>query len=176
MNIRKQKLFGKAFLVPSHVVRLDDRYTHGWQLRYGESKFFADGSNDGTGAAESLRLASEELGKRIARLPAATGLRTDVMSRKKSDLPLGISGPIPRLRPGRMTPYYSFQVSVPIVAGRSSNRSVYIGTENTMTPERIEEALARAIALRDSSVRERKSAATKAKRAAAVVAGILPAQ
>jgi hypothetical protein len=176
MKYRKHKIFsGQTLNVPQHIVRLDDQHTHGWQLRYGKSKFFADHSNDGSGAAEALRLATEELAKRISRLPAPTRLRTDVMKNKKTDLPLGISGPIPRLRPGRLTPYYNFQVSIPIPGARSTNKNVYIGAENTMTPERIEQALAKAIALRDSHVRKKKLASTKSKREAAAAAGIVPA-
>ena len=173
MKFRKRPIFtGEVFEVPQHIVRQDDKATHGWQLRYGKFKLFSDHSNDGSGAAASLREATKELSKRIKRLPAPTRLRTDVMKNKKSGLPLGISGPIPRLRPGKNTAYYSFQVTVPIPGGRTANRSVYIGTENTMTPERFEMALAKAIALRDSQVRKAKLAHTRTKRELAVAAGL----
>ena len=173
MKFRKRPIFtGEVFEVPQHIVRLDDKATHGWQLRYGESKFFADHSNDGSGAATALQEATEELAKRIKRLPAPTRLRTDVQANKKSSLPLGISGPIARLRPGRNTAYYNFQVSVPMPGGRATNKSIYIGTENTMTPVRIEEALVKAIALRESQVRKAQLAHTRAKRTLAAAAGL----
>lgn len=173
MKFRKSKIFtGKLFKVPQHIVRIDKLYTHGWQLRYGKSKFFADHSNDGSGAARALRLATVELTKRIAKLPAPTRLKTDVMSNKRSDLPLGISGPAARLRTGRKTVYYSFQVSMPIPGRRSTNKAVYIGTANTITKARIKAALAKAIALRDAQVRKVQRASTKTKREQAAAIGL----
>ena len=164
MHTRKQKVFGTLFAVPSHVVRLDDKYTHGWQLRYGDSKFFADGANDGTGAAEALRLATDELLKRIARLPVKTGLRTDVLSRKSNDLPLGISGPKEVRRPNRNVLQYYLQVTFPVEGGRPANKGVYIATENTLSKEKFDNALAKAVALRDEHVRKFKASVTKRKR------------
>lgn len=173
MKFRKSKIFtGKVFRVPQHVVRIDKLYTHGWQLRYGKSKFFADHSNDGSGAARALRLATEELKRRIATLPAPTRLKSESMSNKTSDLPLGISGPAARLRTGRKTPYYSFQVSMPIPGRRSTNKAVYIGTANTITKARIKAALAKAIALREAQVKKVKRASTKMKREAAAKIGL----
>jgi len=173
MRIRKCRIFtGKRFDVPQHIVRIDKDYTHGWQLRYGKSKFFADHSNDGSGAARALQLATQELGKRIARLPAPTGLKKQAMPNKKSGLPVGVSGPIGRLRKGRNTPSYNFQVSIPLPGGGSTTRTVYIGTETTLTKRRIKEALTKAIAMRAAQVRRIQLASTREKRALAIAAGI----
>ena len=165
MKTRKRKIFtGQEFDVPQHIVRLDKPGTHGWQMRYGTWLYFADHTNDGSGAEKSLREATNELDKRISSLPAPSHLRTDVLKNKKSDLPLGISGPIPCLRIGRTIPYYNFQVSVPVPYGRATNKNVYIGTENTITDERIAHALEKAIAIRDQAVRCAKDAHTQTKR------------
>ena len=77
------------------------------------------------------QLASEELGKRIAKLPAPTGLRTDAMSRKTNDLPVGISGPVTRYRPGHKSAQYYLQVTYPVTGAKPANKSIYIATENT---------------------------------------------
>ncbi len=173
MKFRKSKIFtGKRFDVPQHIVRIDKDYTHGWQLRYGKSKFFADHSNDGSGAAEALRLATLELGKRIARLPAPTRLKTEAMQNKKSDLPVGVSGPSARLRAGRNVAYYNFQVSMPLPGGGSTTKTVYIGTGNTITKRRVSDALAKAIAMREAQVRKIKLASTRIKRQMAAAAGL----
>ena len=173
MKFRARTIFsGHTFQVPQHIVRLDKLRTHGWQLRYGESKFFADHSNDGTGAERALREATEELGRRISTLQAPTGLKNAAFANKTTDLPLGISGPTARLRQGKNVPYYSFQVSMPRANGRSTNKSVYIGTENTITEERLASALVKAIEIREREVRAAQMRATNEKRVSAIAAGI----
>jgi hypothetical protein len=158
------------------VVRLDSKKTHGWQLRYGSWKLFSDYTNDGSGAAKSLELAAEELAKRIAKLPAPTRLRTDAMIGKANDLPVGISGPIERRRPGRNVVQYYLQVTFPVAGRKPVNTGVYIATENTLCKEKFNLALAKAIAVRDSAVRKFKLSATKSKRESAVAAGLLRAK
>ena len=177
MRYRKQSLYGKTFRVPSHVVRLESHDTHGWQLRYGPSKFFADPTSGRAGAGESLRLATAELASRIARLPAPTGLRIEPNANKTSELPVGVSGPKEVRRTSRphIVQYY-FQVSVPVPGGRSTNKQVYIATQNTITPDKMNTALAKALAIRDSHVRKYKVASTKRKREQAVLAGLKPDQ
>jgi hypothetical protein len=60
----------------------------------------------------------------------------------------------------------SFTVLVPRFGDKPQRRTVYIGTENTYTPERYAQALARAVALRDAAVLAYEKAATAAKRRA----------
>jgi hypothetical protein len=165
MKTRTVKIFtGQIFEVPQHIVRLDQAGTHGWQVRYGEWSYIADHSKDGSGAEKALEAAIVELKKRIANLPAPTRLRTVPLKNNTSDMPLGISGPVPRLRKGRRIPYYSFQVSVPVPYGSATNTSVYIGTETTITDERIAIALEKAIQIRDKAVAAAKAAHTDMKR------------
>ncbi len=168
MKFRKVTIFsGTTFRVPEGIVRLDTDSTHGWQLRYGNGKteMFSDHSSDGSGAGRALKLAKAALHQRIQKLPAPTGLMTQPRAFKSSDLPVGISGPAERIRSGRNTAYYTFQVSVPRPDVGSTTRTVYIGTANTFTPEREAQALEKAIAMRDAAVRAYKAATTKAKRA-----------
>jgi hypothetical protein len=128
---------------------------------------FSDHSNDGSKARAALKLATAELIKRIAKLPAPSGLRRDIASNKGSNLPVGISGPIVRTRPGRNTRDASFGVTLPRFGMKPTTRSVYIATENTYTLVRYKAALAKAIELRRSAERAYQLAATKAKRASA---------
>jgi len=128
---------------------------------------FSDHSNDGSKARASLKLATAELIKRIAKLPAPSGLRRDIASNKGSKLPVGISGPIVRTRPGRNTRDASFGVTLPRFGLKPTTRSVYIATENTYTVARYKAALAKAIELRRAAERAYQMAATKAKREAA---------
>jgi hypothetical protein len=123
MEYRETKIFtGQAFSVPNHVVRVDSNRGHAWQVRYGRPwKSFPDGSNDGTGAEEALRLAIDELAKRIARLPAPTHARVAPLRTKKSGLPVGISGPTARYRKGASVPFYELQVTWPVVGEKQKN-------------------------------------------------------
>jgi hypothetical protein len=171
MGTRKVTIFsGDVFQVPASVQRIDTRATHGWQVRYGSredrTKIFSDHTNDGTGAAASLERAVVELHRRIKRLPAPTGLRRQIHANKTSELPPGISGPALRNgnTPGK-TPYYCFQVSVPLPNGGNTTKAVYIGTERTRSDEREAAALEKAILIREQAVKKYEQAATRAKRA-----------
>jgi len=128
---------------------------------------FSDHSNDGSKARAALKLATVELIKRIAKLPAPSGLRRDIASNKGSNLPVGISGPIVRTRPGRNTRDASFGVTLPRFGMKPTTRSVYIATENTYTLARYKTALAKAIELRRTAERAYQLGATKAQRAGA---------
>jgi len=165
MQHRPCTLFnGKTLEVPTHIVRIDTQNTHGWQLRLGRSMLFSDGSQDGTGAEASLLAARAELARRIATLPAPSGLRTEAIDGKLNQMPLGISGPTARQRAGTGFTQYYLQVNYPVAGGKPVNRSVYIATENTLSREKYEQALAKAMALRTSGVRKFKLATTKARR------------
>jgi hypothetical protein len=168
MKTRKVTLFsGKTFTVAQGIQRIDHRATHGWQLRYGGTKLFSDHSSDGSGARAALARATAELLSRIARLPAPARLQRQPNENKTSDLPVGISGPVVRLRSGSNTRSASLSVSLPRFGAAAQRRSVYIGTENTYTVEKYQVALALAVRLRASAEAAYRRAATKAKRAEA---------
>ncbi len=61
---------------------------------------------------------------------------------------------------------YNFGVTIPRFGDKPTNVNVYIGTENTITDERYDEALAKAVDIRTKAERAYQSAATKAKRVA----------
>lgn len=167
MKYREVVIFsGHCFQAPEHVQRLDSRNTRAWQLRYGKWTTFSDHTTDGSGAEAALAAAIEELHKRIDRLPAPTGLRRESNSSKNNDLPVGISGPISHTRKGRRVAEYNFGITIPRYGDKPTNKSVYIGTENTITDERFEEALAKAVDIRKKAERAYQAAATRAKRAA----------
>lgn len=176
MKFRVTKTFtGKKFRIPERIQRIDSEGTHGWQVRYGRgtapTEMFSDFTSDGSGAADALGRAIAALHKRIKKMPAPTGLRTQPMTRKSTDLPVGISGPALRnANADGKTPYYCYQVSVPLVSGGSTTKSVYIGTVNTFSTEREEAALAKALRIRTSAAKKVQLARTKAKRAAATTA------
>lgn len=166
MNTRDVVIFsGERFAVPQCIQRIDHLSTHGWQLRYGGTKLYSDHSQDGSGARRALALATKELLRRIATLPAPSRLRRMPSRKKQSGLPSGISGPIVRQRAGSRVRDCSFAVTLPRFGETPLARSVYIGTENTYTPERYQEALDRAVALREKAELAYQRAATKARRA-----------
>lgn len=168
MKTRDVVIFsGKRFKVPQGIQRIDHRATHGWQLRYGGTKLYSDGTQDGSGAAASLKLATEELFKRIAKLPAPSKLQRTPNENKTTDLPVGISGPIVRLRPGAKVRECNLSVSLPRFGALPRRSTIYIGNENTYTVKRYKEALARAIKLREEAEEAYQRDATRAKRAGA---------
>lgn len=170
MNFRPVKTaFGHCFKVPERIQRIDSDSTHGWQLRYGEvpTEFFSDTTHNRAGAAAALERAVAALHQRVRRLPAPTGLKTEVAGWKKSGLPVGISGPREHRRANKQAPYYSLQVSIPLASGGSTTRQVYIGTQNTANDQRFDDALAKAVLLRDAAVEIYTQTKTRARRRAA---------
>jgi hypothetical protein len=166
MKYREVEIFsGHRFQVPEHIQRLDSKKNRGWQLRYGKWLSFSDGTADGSGAGAALSLAIEELHRRIDRLPAPSGLRQETNATKNNDLPVGISGPIRSVRKGRKVAEYNFGITIPRFGDKPTTGHAYIGTDNTITDERYEEALAKAVDMRVKAERAFQSAATKAKRA-----------
>jgi hypothetical protein len=168
MKFREVVIFsGHAFRVPQGIQRIDHRATHGWQLRYGGTKLFSDHTSDGSGAAASLEKATKELLRRIAKIDAPTTLQASPSANKTSDLPVGISGPILRTRRNSTLRDASLSVSIPRYGLKPQRRNVYIGTENTYTPERFELALRKAIEIRTAAEEAYRREATRAKRNAA---------
>lgn len=166
MKTRDVVIFtGKRFKVPQGIQRIDHRATHGWQLRYGGTKLFSDGSQDGSGAAASLIQATDELLKRIAKLPAPSRLQRTPNENKTTDLPVGISGPIVRLRAGAKVRECNLLVSLPRFGDVPRRSTIYIGNENTYTEQRYRRALERAIRLREEAEEVYQREATRAKRA-----------
>lgn len=165
MKVRDVVIFtGEHFEVPQCIQRIDHRATHGWQLRYGGTKLFSDGSPDGTGAGVALQRATKELLSRIAKLPAPNKLQREPSANKTSDLPVGVFGPVVRQRRRSKLRDCCFSVLVPRFGDSPLRRTVYIGTENTFTPERYNVALAKAIEIRQRAERAYQRAATRAKR------------
>ena len=145
-------VYGQAFDVPKHIIRLDGDRVRGWQLRFGEWKLYSDFSDDGTGAEGALQLAKAELADRLGKLPAPTGLRVDPLASKTSDLPLGISRAEKR-RKGKKVVQYYYQVTFPVFGSRPANKQVYIATENTLSSEKQAAALTKALSLRSKGER-----------------------
>lgn len=170
MKFRDVVIFnGQAFSVPQGIQRIDTRATHGWQVRYAGTKLYSDHTRDGSGAAASLEAATYELARRIAANPAPSLLQRKPSESKTSTLPVGISGPIVRLRKGSTVRSCSFSVLLPRFGQSPRCSSVYIGTENTYSPERYKAALHKAMALRREAEQAYAEAATLARRAAAQV-------
>lgn len=168
MKVRKVTIFsGEQFEVPQGIQRIDHKATHGWQLRYGGTKLYSDHSPDGSGAAASLGLATKELHKRIAVLPAPSLLQRGPSQNKRSQLPPGITGPVVRVRRGGSTRDCSLMVLIPRFGDKPRRRTIYIGTENTYTLARYQAALERAVEMRRQAEEAYEDATTKAKRAEA---------
>lgn len=155
---------GETFTVPQGIQRLDSKTTRGWQVRYQGTKYFADGQE---GPKKSLDLATKELLKRIASLPAPVALKRAPSPRKKSALPVGISGPILINKPGSERQAAVLSVLVPRFGQPNQVREIHIGTPATYTPARYRAAVAKAVQLRSESLAKYEAAATKARRKAA---------
>jgi hypothetical protein len=165
MKVRKITIFsGEIFEVPQGIQRIDHRATHGWQLRYGGTKLYSDGAE---GAAASLQRATQELIKRINKLPAPSLLQRAPSANKSNQLPPGITGPVVRMRRNSQTRDCSLMVLIPRFGDKPRRRTIYIGTENTYSLERYEKALERAIEMRREAEEAYQKASTRAKRAAA---------
>jgi len=169
MNTRTVTIHtGVRIRVPEHIQRIDTHSTHGWQMRYGQpTLFFSDGQGAGNGPRQSLKRAVEALRQRIAELPAPTGLQREISPNKQNDLPVGISGPILRHRPGRSVPECHFSVNLPRFGAKPLRRSVYIANQNTYSPERYQAALDSAIQMRREAEAQYQVDATEAKRKSA---------
>lgn len=152
---------GEAFEVPQGIVRIDHRSTHGWQLRYGGTKLFSDGSDS---AAASLDKARKELLSRIAKLPAPARLQSAPSAHKTSDLPVGIFGPVVRQRKNSNIRDCSLSVLVPRFGQPPRRATLYIGNENTYTKARFRSVLSRAIEMRAKAEETYRRDATRAKR------------
>lgn len=166
MKTRNIVIFnGAPFEVPQCIQRIDHRATHGWQVRYGGTQLFSDHTSDGSGASKSLALATRELLKRIASMPAPTKLQRGPSQNKGSDLPVGITGPVVRTRREGRVRDCCLAVLVPRYGDAPRRRTVYIGTENTYTVEKYHAALAKAVAMRQAAEEAYQRAETRAKRA-----------
>jgi hypothetical protein len=166
MKTREITIFnGTKFDVPQCVQRIDHRATHGWQVRYGGTQLFSDHTSDGSGAKQSLVLATRELLKRIAAMPAPTKLQRGPSQNKTNDLPVGITGPVVRTRREGRVRDCCLAVLVPRYGSTSLRRTVYIGTENTYSVEKYHAALEKAKAMRQEAEEAYQRAETKAKRA-----------
>jgi hypothetical protein len=165
MKVRDVVIFsGEAFSVPQCIQRIDTRSTHGWQVRYHGTKMFSDHSPDGSGARAALERATKELLKRIAEHPAPVALQRAPSAHKTSDLPSGISGPIVRTRRNAGTRVAVLSVLLPQFGKRPKCTTIHIGSENTYTPRRFKEAVARAIELRNQAEQVYEQEATRARR------------
>ncbi|MDT7834351.1 hypothetical protein [Aquabacterium sp. OR-4] len=169
MNTRTVTIHtGVRIRVPEHIQRIDTHSTHGWQMRYGQpTLFFSDGQGSGNGPRQALKRAVDALRQRIAELPAPTGLQREISPNKQNDLPVGISGPILRHRPGRSVPECHFSVNLPRFGAKPLRRSVYIANQNTYSPERYQAALDSAIQMRREAESQYQVDATEAKRKSA---------
>jgi hypothetical protein len=167
MKIRKATIYtGEVFEVPQGIQRIDTYATHGWQVRYGGTKLFSDLAAGGGDPARSLAMATKELLKRIAAMPAPTKLQPRPNVNKSTDLPVGISGPMMRLRKGSLVHDISLSVLEPLFGRKPRRRTIYVGTENTYTKQRFKAALLRAVTLRQGAEVKYQLAETRAKRAA----------
>jgi hypothetical protein len=165
MKIRTVQIFsGTTFEVPQRIQRIDTKSTHGWQVRYNGTKFFKDGSSDGTGAPQSLQDATRELIKRLASMPAPVALKRSPSAHKTSGLPPGISGPIVARRSEQGGQTASLSVLIPRFGEINQIKSIYIASEATYTAKKFKAALAKAVELRAEAVAHYEVAAAKAMR------------
>jgi len=113
------------FTVPKHVVRLESDRLAGWQVRWGTSRYFADGLHGGpegslTAAIRHLRKVWKPTAKKTQRGQSATSKTPGV--RMYRDNKRGV---------------IYIEASHP---NRGRPKRFYAGTDNTVTPARIRAA------------------------------------
>jgi hypothetical protein len=155
---------GQKFTVPQGIQRLDSSSTRGWQVRYQGTKYFPDGA---IGPKKALENATKELAHRMATMPVSIAIRTAPAPGKRSNLPVGISGPIIVAKKNEQTQSAVLSISIPRFGGLTQTKKVHIGTAQTYTKARFREALVKAIAIRAEAMAVYEAAATKATRKAA---------
>jgi len=156
---------GESFTVPQGIQRLDSHSTRGWQVRYQGTKYFPDGA---AGPKMALEAATRELLRRIATMPAPVTLKRGPSAHKSSRLPPGISGPIVVTKAGSGEQSAVLSVLLPRFGEDNQIKRIYIGAPSTYTKTRYRAAVAKAMELRAESLALYESAATRAKRKAAV--------
>lgn len=156
---------GRRMQVPQGIQRIDSRSTHGWQVRYGGTKFFSDG---GGSPLTSLRRAKAELALRVASQQAPTRLNRKAAANKVNGMPLGLSGPVVRRRPGQNVREANLLVQIPRFGKKPRRMTIYIGNENTYTEQRLERAIARGMRQRAWAEIIYRRDATAARRAALI--------
>jgi hypothetical protein len=140
------------FQVCSHIVRIDidepgRAGTHGWQVRYaGTSRLFSDAkASKPRSPAASLKEAVEYLSERYSG-PKLIQMRR----RSSSELPSGIS--VARIRQRDRPEKIVYVVASSPVSGISPRR-FYVGTESTVTENRIQLVIGVAAAYREGLIK-----------------------
>ncbi len=139
------------FQVPRHIQRIDidepgKAGTHGWQVRWDGTKFFSDAAEGKRDAAGSLAR-SERYLQSIYTGPRPRLRETEHKDKKHRT---GIAGVqlAHRRRKDRQIAEVYLRVNPPMQGGVP--RSIYVGTENTITQARMRAALKKARAMRDA--------------------------
>ncbi len=123
-------------LVPAHIVRIDTaRNTHGWQLRFNKPwKFIRDVDNN---PFNTLLIAVAMLASQYK--PRAMKIKTRENKNKK--IPTGVRGvSIQKVKKKNRNVSELYVVAHSVKHGGKATK-VYVGTENTVTGERLTEAV-----------------------------------
>lgn len=135
------------FHVPMYIVRCDSlktngSATHGWQVRYSGSKFFSDSVYDARfkNPQSALDAATQYLAARFK--GRNTCIRMIPLKSKKSPIKdVGIRLVSKKPRDRNVSEYY---MEVTNMSNKLSPKRIYVGTDNTISEERIALALSRA--------------------------------
>ncbi len=149
------KRYGKL-TVPKYITRIDvddpgKAGTHGWEIRYKEQDIFFSDSKYGD-INKALKAATEKLYS-IYKGPS-TYIHKIPRQKKKHDLPVGI-----RLiwkKPKNKT-FQELYVEVGFPKGKVPAKKLYVGTENTITEEKLLEKLEQGLKLRQQFILQRES-------------------
>ena len=145
-GVRTVVVPGGEVKCPPNIQRLDFKNTHGWQARWGgKTKFVPDAGLKPKG---SLLKAKNQLRKLVLSLSTPTNLRKGPQANKSNSLPAGISGPILESRPERGSDFFTLSVLEPRYRKLKRVRKVWIGTIHTISKQRYDLAVEKAILLR----------------------------
>ncbi len=158
INFYKQIINGTEYVVPTHVNRVDCEKAKGWQIRRIRKyqpkldKFIPDRKFDCEQA--SLNMAVEVLRIHLKNIQPMDIIPFAVKDSKKGLNKTGYPGV--RLDWDRRKGKKYYELSVEVTIGKydpTTYKAFYVGTENTITQDRLDLAMQEAIAWREHLVR-----------------------
>ncbi|THB70128.1 MAG: hypothetical protein D6B28_10130 [Gammaproteobacteria bacterium] len=155
----KQMIEGTEYVVPTHVNRVDCEKAKGWQIRRIRKhqpkldKFIPDRKFSDQHA--SLNMAVEVLRIHLKNIQPMDVIPFALKDSKKGVNKTGYPGV--RLDWDKRKGKKFYELSVEVTIGKydpTTYKAFYVGTENTITQERLDSAMAEAIAWREQLVRK----------------------
>ncbi len=159
INFYKQMIEGSEYIVPTHINRVDCDKAKGWQIRRIRKyqpkldKFIPDRKFADENA--SLNMAVEVLRIHLKNIQPMDVIPFAIKDSKKGLNKTGYPGV--RLDWDKRKGKKFYELSIEVTIGKydpTTYKAFYVGTENTITQERLDSAMAEATAWREELVRK----------------------